>query len=75
MGEQEGGRCISISSSPYIFSLVMAFLTSYLFIYFMYPWLFSYFFQNPVELEGLKQAHIRDGAAVVQYLVWLDNQV
>lgn len=31
--------------------------------------------QNPVELEGLKNAHIRDGAAVVQYLVWLDNQV
>ncbi|XP_062155459.1 aminopeptidase P1 isoform X2 [Alnus glutinosa] len=31
--------------------------------------------KNPVELEGLKNAHIRDGAAVVQYLVWLDNQV
>ncbi|MBA0655586.1 hypothetical protein Goklo_008056 [Gossypium klotzschianum] len=32
-------------------------------------------FQNPVELDGLKNAHIRDGAAVVQYLVWLDNQM
>uniref|UniRef100_A0A2N9EFK7 Xaa-Pro aminopeptidase n=1 Tax=Fagus sylvatica TaxID=28930 RepID=A0A2N9EFK7_FAGSY len=31
--------------------------------------------KNPVELEGLKKAHIRDGAAVVQYLVWLDQQV
>jgi Xaa-Pro aminopeptidase len=31
--------------------------------------------KNPVELEGIKNAHVRDGAAVVQYLVWLDNQV
>ncbi|XP_060675011.1 aminopeptidase P1 isoform X1 [Ziziphus jujuba] len=31
--------------------------------------------KNPVELEGLKKAHIRDGAAVVQYLVWLDKQM
>ncbi|KAF3664286.1 putative homeobox-leucine zipper protein ATHB-40-like [Capsicum annuum] len=31
--------------------------------------------KNPVEIEGLKKAHIRDGAAVVQYLVWLDKQV
>ena len=31
--------------------------------------------QNPVELDGLRKAHIRDGAAVVQYLAWLDNQV
>ncbi|KAI5319510.1 PREDICTED: probable Xaa-Pro aminopeptidase [Prunus dulcis] len=30
--------------------------------------------KNPIELEGLKKAHIRDGAAVVQYLVWLDKQ-
>jgi hypothetical protein len=28
-----------------------------------------------VELDGLRKAHIRDGAAVVQYLAWLDNQV
>ncbi|MBA0870060.1 hypothetical protein Goshw_007347 [Gossypium schwendimanii] len=30
--------------------------------------------KNPVELDGLRNAHIRDGAAVVQYLVWLDKQ-
>jgi Xaa-Pro aminopeptidase len=28
-----------------------------------------------MELDGLRKAHIRDGAAVVQYLAWLDNQV
>jgi hypothetical protein len=27
------------------------------------------------ELDGLKKTHVRDGAAVVQYLVWLDKQV
>ncbi|XP_009792323.1 aminopeptidase P1-like isoform X2 [Nicotiana sylvestris] len=31
--------------------------------------------KNPVEMEGLKKAHIRDGAAVVQYLAWLDKQM
>lgn len=31
--------------------------------------------KNPVELDGLRKAHIRDGAAVVQYLVWLDCQM
>ncbi|KAL8477209.1 hypothetical protein ACS0TY_029486 [Phlomoides rotata] len=31
--------------------------------------------KNPVEIEGLKNAHIRDGAAVVQYLFWLDKQM
>ncbi|XP_057498646.1 aminopeptidase P1 [Actinidia eriantha] len=31
--------------------------------------------KNPVELDGLKKAHVRDGAAVVQYLVWLDKQM
>ncbi|KAK9265713.1 hypothetical protein L1049_025307 [Liquidambar formosana] len=31
--------------------------------------------KNPVELDGLKNAHIRDGAAVVQYLAWLDKQM
>uniref|UniRef100_A0A0A0KKA4 Xaa-Pro aminopeptidase n=1 Tax=Cucumis sativus TaxID=3659 RepID=A0A0A0KKA4_CUCSA len=30
--------------------------------------------KNSVELDGLKKAHIRDGVAVVQYLVWLDKQ-
>ncbi|TKY45485.1 Xaa-Pro aminopeptidase P [Spatholobus suberectus] len=27
------------------------------------------------ELDGLRRAHIRDGAAVVQYLVWLDKKM
>ncbi|XP_068653740.1 aminopeptidase P1 isoform X2 [Aristolochia californica] len=31
--------------------------------------------KNPVELDGLRKAHIRDGAAVVQYLFWLDKQM
>ncbi|KAK1423598.1 hypothetical protein QVD17_18902 [Tagetes erecta] len=31
--------------------------------------------ENPVEMEGLKNAHIRDGAAVVQYFAWLDKQM
>ncbi|XVF17852.1 hypothetical protein REPUB_Repub10bG0160600 [Reevesia pubescens] len=31
--------------------------------------------KNPVELDGLRNAHIRDGAAVVQYLFWLDKQM
>ncbi|KAK9285905.1 hypothetical protein L1049_025106 [Liquidambar formosana] len=30
---------------------------------------------NPVELDGLKNAHIRDAAAVVQYIAWLDKQM
>ncbi|KAH9663277.1 Aminopeptidase P1 [Citrus sinensis] len=31
--------------------------------------------KNPVELDGLKKAHIRDGAAIVQYIIWLDKQM
>lgn len=31
--------------------------------------------KNPVEMEGLKKAHVRDGAAIVQFLVWLDKQM
>ncbi|XP_027360008.1 aminopeptidase P1 isoform X1 [Abrus precatorius] len=31
--------------------------------------------KNSVELDGLRKAHIRDGAAVVQYLVWLDKKM
>ncbi|KAK6258387.1 hypothetical protein SCA6_012861 [Theobroma cacao] len=31
--------------------------------------------KNPVELDGLRNAHIRDGAAVVQFLVWLDKKM
>ncbi|XP_020584249.1 probable Xaa-Pro aminopeptidase P [Phalaenopsis equestris] len=31
--------------------------------------------KNQFELDGLRKAHIRDGAAVVQYLVWLDGEM
>lgn len=31
--------------------------------------------KNVTELNGLRNAHIRDGAAVVQFLVWLDKQM
>lgn len=31
--------------------------------------------KNPTELDGLRKAHIRDGAAVVQYLAWLDKKM
>ncbi|KAK9749877.1 hypothetical protein RND81_02G157000 [Saponaria officinalis] len=31
--------------------------------------------KNPVEIDGLRKAHIRDGAAVVQFLVWFDKQM
>ncbi|KAM0057674.1 putative xaa-Pro aminopeptidase [Helianthus debilis subsp. tardiflorus] len=31
--------------------------------------------KNPVEMVGLKNAHIRDGAAIVQYFAWLDKQM
>ncbi len=29
--------------------------------------------KNEVELEGIRQAHLRDGAAVVRWLCWLDQ--
>lgn len=31
--------------------------------------------KNSVEAEGLEQAHIRDGYAVVRYLHWLDSTI
>nr|XP_043606348.1 aminopeptidase P1 [Erigeron canadensis] len=31
--------------------------------------------KNSVEMDGLKNAHIRDGAAIVQYFAWLDKQM
>ncbi|CEP01354.1 unnamed protein product (mitochondrion) [Plasmodiophora brassicae] len=31
--------------------------------------------KNDVELEGFRQCHIRDGAAVCQFLCWLEAQV
>ncbi|HUO21879.1 MAG TPA: aminopeptidase P family protein [Caulobacteraceae bacterium] len=30
--------------------------------------------KNPVEVEGARQAHIRDGAALVRFLHWLDQR-
>ena len=30
--------------------------------------------KNPVEVEGSRQAHIRDGAAIVRFLHWLDTE-
>ncbi len=29
--------------------------------------------KNPIELNGIRQAHIRDGAAVVKFLCWLEK--
>jgi len=31
--------------------------------------------KNPVEVEGMRQAHIRDGVAEVRFLAWLDREV
>ncbi|GLP95545.1 aminopeptidase P family protein [Paraferrimonas sedimenticola] len=31
--------------------------------------------KNPVELNGLRQAHRRDGVAVTRFLAWLDSEV
>ncbi len=31
--------------------------------------------KNPVEIEGMRQAHVRDGAAMVRFLRWLENEV
>lgn len=31
--------------------------------------------KNPVELDGMRNAHIRDGAALVKFLAWLEHQV
>jgi Xaa-Pro aminopeptidase len=30
--------------------------------------------KNPVEVEGSRQAHIRDGAAIARFLHWLDTE-
>jgi len=30
--------------------------------------------KNPVEIEGARQAHIRDGAALARFLHWLDTE-
>ncbi|KXS96306.1 hypothetical protein AC578_7481 [Pseudocercospora eumusae] len=31
--------------------------------------------KNPVELEGMRTCHIRDGAALIEYFAWLENQL
>lgn len=31
--------------------------------------------KNEVELEGMRQCHIRDGAALIQYFAWLEDQL
>ncbi|KYQ91757.1 peptidase M24 family protein [Tieghemostelium lacteum] len=31
--------------------------------------------KNPVEMEGFRQCHIRDGAALVQFLAWLEDEI
>jgi Xaa-Pro aminopeptidase len=31
--------------------------------------------KNPVEMEGFRQSHIRDGAALARYFAWLEEQL
>lgn len=31
--------------------------------------------KNPTELEGMRQCHIRDGAALIEYFAWLEDQL
>ncbi|KAJ1668498.1 hypothetical protein IW140_000330 [Coemansia sp. RSA 1813] len=31
--------------------------------------------KNPVELDGMRQCHIRDGAAMANYFGWLENEM
>ena len=31
--------------------------------------------KNDVELEGMRQCHIRDGAALIQFFAWLEDQL
>ena len=31
--------------------------------------------KNTTEVEGMKRCHVRDGAAVCEYLAWLENQL
>lgn len=31
--------------------------------------------KNETELEGMRQCHIRDGAALIQYFAWLEDQL
>jgi Xaa-Pro aminopeptidase len=29
--------------------------------------------KNPLEIEGMRKAHIRDGAALARYLAWFES--
>ncbi|MBX7145855.1 MAG: aminopeptidase P family protein [Alphaproteobacteria bacterium] len=31
--------------------------------------------KNPIEIQGMKNAHIRDGAALVKFLAWLQKEI
>jgi Xaa-Pro aminopeptidase len=31
--------------------------------------------KNAIELEGFRQCHIRDGAALARYFAWLEEQL
>jgi Xaa-Pro aminopeptidase len=31
--------------------------------------------KNEVELEGMRQCHIRDGTALVEFFAWLENEL
>jgi Xaa-Pro aminopeptidase len=31
--------------------------------------------KNAVEQEGMRQCHIRDGTALVEYFAWLENEL
>ncbi|KAK5942159.1 hypothetical protein PMZ80_006114 [Knufia obscura] len=31
--------------------------------------------KNPTELEGMRQCHIRDGAALIEFFAWLEDQL
>ena len=31
--------------------------------------------KNETELEGMRACHVRDGAALIEYLAWLEDQL
>jgi Xaa-Pro aminopeptidase len=31
--------------------------------------------KNPIETEGMKRCHIKDGVAMVKFLIWLENNI
>ena len=30
--------------------------------------------KNPIQMEGMRKAHLRDGVAVIKFLAWIDNE-